>query len=398
MPKPKTDETREAYLHRFMGSDEARRDYPDEKQRFSAAAALWEHRTALEAANALGYNAERDGAEAFGGRHLQPGLVGYPEMKHPITGKQGIDILVEKEVIDRMRSSARGIPVVNWAHDMSGGATKWIADGRAVGVVVGSHWDGESGWECPETMIWDKEAKANCRNGFRWSNAWKEDEIDWTPGVHNGKPYDGRLIAAHYTHLAIVPNPRYEGAVIFANTLLGGLMFNLFGKDGKTVELDKSTPLEVNGKKRTLEECVNALAAADAAAATVTAAKGSELKDDDVVEVGGKKRTVLEMKNALMAADKIAAAAQKKGSEAATTEVGATPIHETPEFQNAVDARVKEAVEKMVGDGFFNGIQDLARRRPADATQESSKSHRTVREREAAGRKRWGSKKTAETK
>lgn len=341
----------------------------------------------LEAANAMGFNGEVDGAEPFGGRHLQAGVVGYPEMHHPITGKSGINVLIEKDTIDRMRPTAKGIPVVNWTHDFSGGAAKWIADGKAVGVVVDSHWDAENAWECPETMVWDKDAKKNCRDGFRWSNAWKEDEIDWTPGLHNGVAYDGRVIAAHYTHLAIVPNPRYEGAVIFANTILGGLMFNLFGKDGKKVELGKDTILEVDGKPRKLEECVNALAAADAAAAIVTAPKGSELKDDDVVEVGGKKRTVLEMKNALIAADKILAAKPP---------VAAAPAkkieYTAEEFANAVDARVAAVLDKKVGDGFFNGIQELARRRPNVTDLKAPTIHKTERERVEAGRKRFGRK------
>lgn len=37
MPKPKQDESKEDYVARFMSSEEAKRDYPDEKQRLAVA-------------------------------------------------------------------------------------------------------------------------------------------------------------------------------------------------------------------------------------------------------------------------------------------------------------------------------------------------------------------------
>lgn len=391
MPKPNTDETKEAFAHRYMADEEARKSFPDEKQRYAVAMSLWEHRNTLEEAmNAMGAHGEREGAEPFGGLHLQPGIVGYPEMKHPISGKQGIDILVKKDVIDAMRPSARGVPIVNWMHDMSGGAERWIKEGKAVGVMVSSYWNGDQGMEGCETMVWDKEAKANCRNGFRWSNAWKEDEIDWTPGMHNGKPYDGLLKAAHYTHLAIVPNPRYEGAVIYANSK-GGLkaMFKLLGLGkAEPVELDKTHPIEVNGQKRTLEECVNALAAADAAKATVTAKHSGELKDEDVIEIAGVKRTILECKNALIAAEKAPVKKEEKVVEAEKK----LELTEK-EFANAVDARVKEALEKAVGEGFFNGIAKLAQLRPGDTEVIKTSGRNSEKERIQLGKERFGSKK-----
>jgi hypothetical protein len=280
MTKPETNETKEAFLHRFMSDADARRDYANETERFERAAAIWENRAVLgEAANSLGYNAERDGAEAFGGPHIQPGVVGYPEMVHPISKKKGIAILVEKETLDRMRPTMKGVPVVNWAHDMSGGSQKWLAEGKAVGVVADNRWDSELGYDFCETMIWDKEAKANARNGFRWSNAWKEDEIDWTPGVHNGVHFDGRLVAAHYTHLAIVPSPRYEGAVIFANTIPRRSHVQPVRQGRKEGGARRrARPSKSDGKKRSLEEVrERASPRPTKASAIVTAlAKGSE--------------------------------------------------------------------------------------------------------------------------
>jgi hypothetical protein len=398
MTKPETNETKEAFLHRFMSDADARRDYANETERFERAAAIWENRAVLgEAANSLGYNAERDGAEAFGGPHIQPGVVGYPEMVHPISKKKGIAILVEKETLDRMRPTMKGVPIVNWAHDMSGGSQKWLAEGKAVGVVADNRWDSELGYDFCETMIWDKEAKANARNGFRWSNAWKDEDIDWTPGVHNGIPYDGRLVAAHYTHLAIVPEPRYKGAVIFANTdTPGGLMFNLFGKDGKKVELAKDAMLEVGGKKVSLEEVVNSMASAEAEKAKVSAtlAKDGVLGEKDSIEIGGKKYNLAEVTNALAASEKVktdAEAARKAAESVAAKPLSTAELVAAPEFVNAVAAAVTAGLEKAKGDGFFNAVDKIAKARGQGEEAKGPKLQ-TQRERLKAGAKRFGGK------
>lgn len=390
MLKPTKGEAKADFLHRFMSSEDARREHPDEAKRFEAGCSVFEHAATLnEFGNALGYNAERDGAESFGGRHLQAGVVGYPEMKHPLTHKQGISILVEKDVIDQMRQSARGIPVINWAH-VRGDVSAWLAEGKADGVVSGSRWNGEDGWEHIDFLVWDKETKANARNGFRLSNAWTEDEIDWTPGVHNGVPYDGRLKAAHYTHLAIVPNPRYEGAVIYANAK-GGFkaMFKLFGfGKQEAVELDKDASLEVNGKKYSPLEVVNALAAADAK--VTTTAKAGVLGDKDEVEVNGKKYTALEVANAIAALEKSKAAPAPEVKPELAKE-------KAEEFQNAVTAEAKKlldkAMEDLKGHAFFNTIDKLAKVRPDSPLE--PKKRLTEKDRLAEGRRKYGSRKAA---
>ncbi len=346
----------------------------------------------LEVVNASAHP-ERDGAESFGGRHIQTGIVGYPEMKHPITGRQGIDVLVEKPVLDAMRHTMRGVPIFNGEH-RPGDVSDALAKGEAVGVMVGSRWEGEDAWEHCDYFVWDKEAKANIRAGYRLSNAWLGDDVDWTPGVHNGKTYDGRLKAAHYTHMAIVPVPRYEGAVIYANSK-GGLtaMLKLFGI-GKTeaVELDKEAALEVGGKKYKALEVVNAMAAIEAEKAKVsTTAKAGALKDDDTVQIGDKKYTGLEVANAMAAIEK--AAVKPPVAPAPVAEAAKKIEHTAEEFQNAVDARVKEALDKAVGDGFFNGIAKLAQTRPGAVETAPKIGRNSEKQRLEHGRKRFGSKK-----
>lgn len=341
-----------------------------------------------EFGNALGYNSERDGAEPFSGRHIQAGIVGYPEMRHPVTGRQGIDILVEKEVLDRMRPTMRGVPILNVNHERGDGS-KWIEDGKAVGVMVASKWDGENGWENCEAMVWNKDAKFNARNGFSWSNAWKEDEIDWTAGVHNGKSYDGKLKSAHYTHMAIVPNPRYEGAVIYANSL-GEHIMKLFGFGGKPegVELAKDAKIKVGEKEYTPVEVANALAAVEAEKAKVTVTAPDSIKPEHSVEIGGKKYTGVEVANALAAVEK--AAIEKAAAPAVVPlEKKAEKIEMTQdEFSNAITA----ALEKAKGEGFFNAVHEIATKRPATDAPAAKLGANSEKSRLTAGKKAWGSK------
>jgi hypothetical protein len=41
LPKPGEQEEREAYLSRFMQSEEAKKEYPDIKQRYAVAVSKW---------------------------------------------------------------------------------------------------------------------------------------------------------------------------------------------------------------------------------------------------------------------------------------------------------------------------------------------------------------------
>jgi hypothetical protein len=42
MPKPRSDETKQEFIDRFMSSDEAKSDYPDSDQRYAVAESMWD--------------------------------------------------------------------------------------------------------------------------------------------------------------------------------------------------------------------------------------------------------------------------------------------------------------------------------------------------------------------
>jgi hypothetical protein len=346
----------------------------------------------LELANATPV-AERDGAEPFHGRHLEPGLVRYDEIVNASTGQKGVTLLLEKETIDAMRPTMRGLTVTR-RHEV-GVKPSAIADGDGKGMAVAGFWNGDDAWEHVDFFVWDKETKAECRNGFELSCAFVPNDggVDWTPGKKHNVPYDGVIKSARYTHLAVVPNPRYKGAVIFANSKGGvpTMKINLFGL-GKTegVTLEKDVQIDVDGKKRTVLELVNALAASDAAAAAVTAPKIENLKDDDVIEIDGKKRTLGELKNALRAADKVVPpAAEPKPSDALKPKPAEKITMTSEEFENALKERLDKAVEDLKGHAFFNAVAAIAKVRP-DSALDTEPKRRTEKDRVKEGKARYG--------
>ena len=50
MPKPRPSETREEFISRCMGDEEARRDFPDQAQRAAFCNSQWENKAQLQEA------------------------------------------------------------------------------------------------------------------------------------------------------------------------------------------------------------------------------------------------------------------------------------------------------------------------------------------------------------
>ena len=224
------------------------------------------------------------------------------------------------------------------------------------GVVIES-FDGGDGWEKIRFMVWDEETKRKCRNGYQISCAYVPGRLDEKSGLWHNVPYDAIILDGTYTHFAIVPNPRYEGAVIFANSLKEGgtRMFNLlFG--GKTVELDKETKIVIDGKETPLSELVNSLMALEATKAKVTTeteVKNALADDKTPLEVNGKKVTLGELKEAHKLHLKNAedAEAKKKAEEAAKNAADEEAKKKAAEDEaaakkNAEDAEAKKKAEE----------------------------------------------------
>ncbi len=137
---------------------------------------------------------------------------------------------MQRPALDKMRPTFVGMPVFNEAHQDNAIAnaenafdySKMSDDERdkyAVGVVtdVGTL---DNGWDYADVLIWDQGTQNNIdNNGYAASCAYIPTEQE--PG--NGKSYhniayDTEVTDGFYTHMAIVPNPRYEGTKVYANS------------------------------------------------------------------------------------------------------------------------------------------------------------------------------------
>ncbi len=139
-------------------------------------------------------------------------------------------MLIQRPALDKMRQTFVGMPVFNEAHQDNDVANAGNAfdywnmsdeerDRYAVGVVtdVGTV---DSGWDYADVLIWDQDTQDNIDNkGYAASCAYipTEEEPGDGKSYHN-IAYDNEVTDGFYTHMAIVPNPRYEGTKVYANS------------------------------------------------------------------------------------------------------------------------------------------------------------------------------------
>lgn len=300
MPYPTKGESKDAYIKRFMASPEANKDYPDEKQRYAVAHGMWERR------NATG---DEGWPKLFSCTFIEPGVVFYQDL-----GEAGETVLVQKPALDKMAKSFVGKPVVNLVHkDVD---PKTVARGEADGIVSRVWLDEESGWYKCEFLVWDELTQRNCESKiYSVSCAYEPTDVDSNGGVYHNLPFQEEVLDGVYTHLAVVANPRYEGARIFVNSKGGSPMNWKFWAPKATkknaADIDPSkTMVNVDGEKVTLQQLYDA----------VTPGEAELEMSDDTMLCGpdGKERTLGDMKNALRAKRKNAedeAAAKKKAED-----------------------------------------------------------------------------------
>lgn len=250
-----------------------------------------------DAGEAVVENSAGDWPLVFRANFIEPGLVYYQDLD--------MTLLVRRPALDKMRASFPGRPVVNEVHrEVTGKVFKSTDPMEQAEGVVSAAWTEADGWDHASFIVWDDLTKRNCLNGYSVSCAYVVTEIDKKPGIHHNIPYDGEILSGEYTHLAVVRNPRYEGATIIANSE-GGIM-KLFkwltGKDKKTeIKSAEGLAVEHKGAKVPLNDLItahNALEAKKAAANPPTPPAVELVNADETVEVDGKPVKVADLVNA----------------------------------------------------------------------------------------------------
>ena len=141
----------------------------------------------------------------FRARFLQPGLVKY---------SFGVCLLT-KEVIDSFVQGFVGCSVTIDHVEID----EDNCDDVCCGVISRVEYNEGDGWYWCEGILRDPNAIELVRNGYTVSCQYEITEYadNTKNALHNGIEYDKVILGGKCEHLAIVKNPRYEGAMIAVN-------------------------------------------------------------------------------------------------------------------------------------------------------------------------------------
>jgi len=226
-------------------------------------------------------------------RHMQPGICGY----------ETDTVLVDTDVLKRMLPTGVGKPVYIHHQDVDLDKLKETA----AGYVTEAFYNELDGWGWFKFLAIDDECYQAVANGWSVSTAYIPTK--WgAHGTKNNCPYDKEVLDAEFTHLAIVPDPRYEGARIFTpdefkayqegkkrqleelqnSKTKGKPMFKMFKNTRQEVStVDEDTQIELqNGKTVSVAEMINAMKA-----------EKEKENSDQMVDVMGEKMPLKELVN-----------------------------------------------------------------------------------------------------
>lgn len=132
-------------------------------------------------------------------KHIAPGVCAYADET----------ILIGEEALKDMDKTFAGKPI--YVNHQKVNLDSMKED--AVGYVVESFYLPEDGSHWAKIIIVDDKGLEAIRKGWKVSNAYLPDEFGIGGEWHN-IPYKREIMKAHYTHLALVDNPRYEEAEV----------------------------------------------------------------------------------------------------------------------------------------------------------------------------------------
>ena len=242
--------------------------------------------------------------EVFYCKHMYAGLAGYEDET----------ILVNLDCMKKLSKTFDGKPVYVFHQDVDietiEAADGWVSD---------CWYCEEDGWLWAKFVAVTDDAREAIESGWSVSNAYLP--LEWGKGgSYTNIDYDRSIVDGQFTHLAIVPNPRYEAAEIMSADEYKSYMDELKSKrelknskkDKSVMKFFKNKKEEVtaldgdldgvmvelqNGKSISVSEMVEAV---ENAAKKNEAEKDEKLNMDMEVEVGNEKMPVKELINKYM--------------------------------------------------------------------------------------------------
>lgn len=132
-------------------------------------------------------------------KHIAPGVCAYADET----------ILIGEEALKEMDKTFAGKPIYVNHQKVDLENIQQEADG----YVAESFYLPEDGCHWAKIIIVSDKGHEAIRKGWKVSNAYVPDEFGIGGEWHN-IPYNREVMKAHYTHLALVDNPRYEEAEV----------------------------------------------------------------------------------------------------------------------------------------------------------------------------------------
>ncbi len=314
--------------------------------------------------------------KAYYAKHMQAGLCGYKTES----------VLIEADQMKEMAPSFVGKPVYVNHQKVDLDNLKQ----QAAGYISDSFYNELDGWLWVKFVVIDDEAHDAIQRGWAVSNAYIPTLWDDQKGAWHNLPYDRRIMAGEFTHLAIVDDPRYEGACILSpdgfksyqadkkqklneltNKKEPKTMFSFFKNTRQPVTADKidaDTMVELEGGKVvSVQEMINSVAAEKKNAADEDAVKAAEEKMNSEVEVGDEKMSLKElisryndMKSKKNAADpeEDKAAAEAKAAEEAKAKAEAEKTNAKEAADKAATEALENAKKKIEGKQSFEELKN----------------------------------------
>lgn len=245
--------------------------------------------------------------KVFYALHMAAGLAGY----------ENEDILIDTEAMQRMSKSFAAKPLYVGHQEVNLDTIQNDADGW----VVRSFYNELDGCLWAECLAISDAAHTAIGNRWAVSNAYRPTE--WgTGGSWHNIDYNRKIVNAEFTHLALVPDPRYEEAKIYTpeefksyqdqkrseleelrNSKTGDKkMFKIFKNTKQEVTAGddlEGVTVVVDGKETPLLEIINTVKknADDEAAAEAKKEKEEKFNWDQEVPVGDSKMSMKDLVN-----------------------------------------------------------------------------------------------------
>lgn len=280
----------------------------------------------------------RDFPDTFYCRHFEPGLCGYENEK----------VLIDTDAMKRMCASFNNKPIYVFHQKVDLKNLQQKADG----YVTECFYNELDGWLWAKMIIVSDDGKDAISRGWSVSNAYVPTEFA-SGGQHHNVNYDRKIVNANFTHLAIVPDPRYEGARIYSPE-----EFKLYNsqKRAQLEELKNSkgaTRMFKRLFKNKQEEVTNA----------------EGIDEGTMVELqNGKTVSLKEMIESITKAEELENAKAKKNSDAGAKE----------EKKDDEESKLNAETEVMVGDKkmplghLMNKYQNMQKENEAEEAKKKS--------------------------